>query len=161
MSSGRMVGAVQFWCRRAGVRRSWLGVLAMLVAVSAVEAQERGTVTGRVTDADSGAPLGQVQVYLPALQLGSLSRPDGRFMLLNVPPGTHEIRADRIGLESASAEVTVVAGTTAEIDLQLSGQALALDEIVVTGTAGAARQREIGNTVNQTTSADRAAGPQT
>jgi len=133
----------------------------MLVAVSAVEAQERGTVTGRVTDADSGAPLGQVQVYLPALQLGSLSRPDGRFMLLNVPPGTHEIRADRIGLESASAEVTVVAGTTAEIDLQLSGQALALDEIVVTGTAGAARQREIGNTINQITTADRLVVPQT
>ena len=35
------------------------------------------------------------------------------------------------------------------MNFQLESQALGLDEIVVTGTAGASRRREIGNTISQ------------
>jgi outer membrane receptor protein involved in Fe transport len=45
--------------------------------------------------------------------------------------------------------VTVAAGQTTQVDFRLTSQALGLDEIVVTGAAGAARRREIGNTISQ------------
>ena len=52
-------------------------------------------------------------------------------------------------MAAATQQVTVAAGQTAQVDFRLTSQALGLDEIVVTGAAGAARRREIGNTISQ------------
>ena len=130
------------------------GALALLVCTAGallpqdVRAQT-GQITGTVTDAQSGGPVTEAQIYIPGLQLGSLTRADGRYLILNVPAGTHELRAERIGYEVQTISVTVTGGGTATADFQLASQALGLDEIVVTGTAGAARRREIGNSITQ------------
>ncbi len=141
--------------RSPGVRFALaLAVLALLgLTAPAVQAQT-GQITGRVTDAQSGGPLSEVQVYLVGQELGTLSRADGRFLILNVPAGTYEVRAERIGFASATESVNVTAGGTATVDFSLGSQALGLDEIVVTGTAGAARRREIGNAITQINVAD-------
>jgi TonB-linked SusC/RagA family outer membrane protein len=123
-------------------------VLLVLSATSA-QAQAGGRILGLVTDAQSGQPLGEVQVYIPGTGLGALTRANGRFIILNVPAGTHQVRAERIGLTTANLSVSVAANEAAEANFQLTTQALGLDEIVVTGTAGAARRREVGSTVNQ------------
>jgi TonB-dependent SusC/RagA subfamily outer membrane receptor len=44
--------------------------------------------------------------------------------------------------------VTVTSGAIANIDIVMTRAALELDQIVVTGTAGGARQREVGNTIS-------------
>ena len=127
----------------------WLGIVAGLLAAPNLLAAQTGQVSGRVTDAQSGAPIAQVQIFIPNATLGALTRSDGRFLLLNVPTGTHEIRAEQIGRGSLTQEITVTAGETVTVDFSMESQALGLDEIVVTGTAGASRRREIGNTISQ------------
>ncbi len=112
-------------------------------------AAQDGTITGVVTDAASARPMGSVQVYLVGTGLGTLSRDNGRYAVLNVPPGDYTVRAERIGYTTVDAQVTVGAGATVAQDFAISAQALGLDEIVVTGTAGAARRREIGSTISQ------------
>jgi TonB-dependent SusC/RagA subfamily outer membrane receptor len=127
-----------------------LFVLALLaLSATSVQAQAGGRILGIVNDAQSGQPLGEVQVYIPGTGLGALTRANGRFIILNVPAGTHQVKAERIGLTSVTQSVTVTADAAAEANFQLATQALGLDEIVVTGTAGAARRREVGSTVNQ------------
>jgi outer membrane receptor protein involved in Fe transport len=136
--------------------RAWTGLLVfalMAIGGTAVDAQT-GQITGTITDATSSAPLSEVQVYLVGLQLGSLSRADGRFLILNVPAGTYSLRAERIGLGAVEQEVTVTSGGTAVVDIALESQALGLDEIVVTGAAGSARRREIGNSITAINVAD-------
>lgn len=130
-------------------------VLAALISfsASAVEAQT-GQIVGQVTDAGSSAPLSEVQVYLPDSEIGVLSRQDGRFIILNVPVGTYEVAAERIGYASGSQQVTVTAGASIQISFSLTSQALGLDEIVVTGTAGASRRREVGNSIAQINPSD-------
>ena len=130
-------------------------VLTALISfsASAVEAQT-GQIVGQVTDAGSSAPLSEVQVYLPDSEIGVLSRQDGRFIILNVPAGTYEVAAERIGYASVSQQVTVTAGGSAQVSFSMMSQALGLDEIVVTGTAGASRRREVGNSVAQINPAD-------
>ena len=140
-------------------RRMLPPVLALLVGAAltlpgTAEAQETGRVTGRVSAAATGAPVASAQVYLDGTGIGTLTRQDGRFLLLNVPPGTYTIRAERIGQAADAQEVTVTAGGTAQVDLTMTTQALGLDEIVVTGTAGASRRREIGNTISEINVAD-------
>lgn len=135
-----------------GWRRAFAGSLVVLSTAfftPAAIAQNAGRVIGQVVEAGTGAPLSQVQVHMPGTGLGTLTRQDGRFIVLNVPPGTYEVRAQRIDLAPVSQEVVVTAGQVAEVSFQMETQALGLDEIVVTGTAGASRQREVGNSIAQ------------
>jgi len=120
---------------------------AVLTSPPPAAAQETGRITGIAVDARTNAPLPQVQVYLPGTQLGALSSADGRFIILNVPAGTHSLRAERLGYGAITLQVVVRAGEAATVDLRMEQEILGLDEIVVTGTAGAARRREVGNSV--------------
>ena len=122
---------------------------------------QTGTVTGTVTDAGTLAPVTSAQVYIPGLQIGTLSQANGRYLLVNVPAGTHTVRVERIGYATIEQEVAVTADQVTEVNLAMAEDVLALDEIVVTGTAGQARRREIGNTIAQVNVADVNAGTQT
>jgi TonB-dependent SusC/RagA subfamily outer membrane receptor len=123
-----------------------LALLGLLAAPAA--AQQVGRITGQVTD-NAGAPLSEVQVYIPNTGLGALTRANGRFVLLNVPVGAHQLRVERIGYGAVTQAVTVVNAQAVEANFTMATTALGLDEIVVTGTAGAARRREVGNTIAQ------------
>jgi len=122
---------------------------ALVVGLPGVARSQTGTVTGVVTDARSVAPVSAAQVHIPGLQVGTLTQANGRFLLLNVPPGTHTLQVIRIGYRTETQEVTVSAGQASEVNLSLTEDALELDELVVTGTAGQARRREVGNQIVQ------------
>lgn len=142
---------------RSGILGSFvaISVVALVALITPVWAEaQTGQIVGSVIDAQSGAPIGEAQVYLPDLQVGALTRSDGRFLILNVPVGTHDLRAERIGYLSVEQSVTVAAATPVTANFELASQALGLDEIVVTGTAGAARRREIGNSITQVSVAE-------
>src|SRR5690606_25946170 len=75
--------------RRAAGRRGLVGFAVPALAwalgwPAAARAQETGRVVGTVTD-PSGAPLAEVQVFVPGTGLGSLTRADGRFLVLGIP----------------------------------------------------------------------------
>jgi TonB-dependent starch-binding outer membrane protein SusC len=132
------------------VRASTLVILGFaFLAAGRLSAQESGRIVGTVTDVQSGAPIAEAQVFIPSTGLGGLTRANGSFLILGVPAGSHTVRAERIGLSPVTQQVTVAAGQTAQVNFQMSTQALGLDEIVVTGTAGAARRREVGSSINQ------------
>ena len=122
-------------------------VAALLLLAPSLGAQQQ--VTGRVTNSQTGASVSAVQVFIAGSGIGALSQQNGRYLLLNVPVGTHTLTAQRIGYGQQSAEVTVAAGATVVRDFALAEQALGLDEIIVTGTAGGARQREVGTAVSR------------
>jgi TonB-dependent starch-binding outer membrane protein SusC len=132
--------------------RRYAGALALLVAAlgllpTAGSAQDRpAQVRGRVTDSN-GAPVSDVQLFLAGSNLGSLSRQTGAYVIVNVPAGTYELRAEKLGLAPQTKQITVTAGAVLEENFTMTQQALGLDEIVVTGTAGAAKRREVGNQV--------------
>jgi TonB-dependent SusC/RagA subfamily outer membrane receptor len=129
--------------------RGFFVFLFLGTVASAAVAQETGRITGVVTDSVSGAPLVGVQVFLEGSELGAITRQNGRYSIANVPPGSYQLRAERIGLTLGLRPVTVGAGANLEENFALAVQALGLDEIVVTGTAGAARRREVGNSITQ------------
>ena len=109
---------------------------------------QTGTVTGRVTT-DGGQPLPAVQVSIAALNAGVLGQQNGNFTLQNVPVGTHQLTAQRLGYRAVTQDVTVTAGGTTAVNFTLAQEALALDALVVTGTAGGTQRRAIGNVVTQ------------
>ncbi|MFO8173127.1 MAG: TonB-dependent receptor [Longimicrobiales bacterium] len=127
----------------------------MAVPVSA----QTGRVSGQVINAATGESLSGAQVFVEGTQIGTMSNPQGRYLLLNVPVGVQTVVVQRLGHATESAEVTVAADQTVILDFELTTEAIALDEVVVTGTAGSARRREIGNTVGSITAAQLEAEP--
>ena len=119
----------------------------LLTGATALEAQQTGSVTGMVSNQATGQGIPSAQISLIGTQLGGLATANGRYLLLNVPTGTYTVRAEILGFEAMEQQVTVTAGAAATADFALSIQAISMDELVVTGTAGASRRREIGNSV--------------
>jgi TonB-linked SusC/RagA family outer membrane protein len=96
--------------------------------------QTGGTLTGIVTSEDSGTPLGTVQVYLEGTSFASITDNNGRYLIPNVPAGTYTLVAQLIGYSAGRMDnVRVTAGATLQNNFRLRVQALAIQEIVVTG----------------------------
>jgi TonB-dependent starch-binding outer membrane protein SusC len=130
---------------RGRTKASWLAAAAAAAFVLAggapLAAQEQGVIQGRVVDGRSGAPLSSVQVHIPAIQLGTITAQQGGFSLPNVPPGTHELRAQRLGYGDVTQQVTVSPGEVVVLEFSMQPQVLGLAEVVVTGTAGPQERR--------------------
>lgn len=119
-----------------------------------LQAQETGSITGTITAESTMRPVDGAQISIPGSGMGALANAQGRYLILNVPAGEHTVRVDMIGYGVAEQTVTVSAGEAAQADFQLAQTALALEELVVTGTAAEVRAREIGNSLDAVTSRD-------
>lgn len=91
-----------------------------------------GKLTGVVTDAQTGEPLAGVQVYVEGTGLGSLSSDNGRYFIINVPPGTYTIVAELLGYQTVRVEnVLVSIDATRSVNFEMTPQAIAVDEVRV------------------------------
>ena len=141
---------MRFTLRGAGPRsKSWLAWSGVaLVVLGAPVSAQNGSVAGRVTDGRTGTPVPAAQVVIVGTSLGVVVNADGRFRVDNVPPGARVVRALRIGYQPASAAVTVQPGVAAEVELRMMETAIALDQVVITGTTGDTRRKAVGNAVS-------------
>ncbi|HEY4217701.1 MAG TPA: SusC/RagA family TonB-linked outer membrane protein [Gemmatimonadaceae bacterium] len=105
-----------------------------------------GTITGRVTDAGSGAPIGSSNIRVVGTQLGTQSGEDGKFTIRGVVPGPIDLQINHIGYEMKRASTTVTANGTATVNVTLSQAAFSLAEVVTTVT-GTQSKAELSNTV--------------
>ncbi len=108
---------------------------------------QQGTITGNVIQSGTLRPLAGAQVSIPGSGIGALAGGNGRYLLVNVPVGEVTVRVQIIGFAAREQTVTVPAGQTVVVDFEMATQALDLDEIVVTGTAGGAQRRAVANVV--------------
>ncbi len=130
-------------------------ILSALLALPALlAAQEPVTITGKVTS-DAGQPLGQVEVAIPTMGLGALSKDDGSYVV--VVPGarvsgqTATLVARRLGYKSQSAQVTLTTGAVTH-DFVLAANPLQLGEVVVTGAGTTNTAEKLGNVRNSVSS---------
>lgn len=119
-------------------------------AQPAAAQQTAYTVTGRARDVDGGAPLAGVQVVVRGTRFGGLSNAEGVYSIVaRLNPGTYVVEASMIGRETQQHTVTLAAaGIVTVPDFQLRTTALALEEVVVTGTAAPTARRAMGNSVS-------------
>ncbi|MCC6927652.1 MAG: SusC/RagA family TonB-linked outer membrane protein [Gemmatimonadaceae bacterium] len=131
----------------------WLARIAGTLAVvltaglASVAQAQTGTLAGRVTDAAADAPLPGVTLQVEGTRFGAGTANDGRYRITGLQPGSYVIIARRLGYNPQRQTVTVSAGSEATANFRLQASAIALDQVVVTGTAGAQEKRSIGNAV--------------
>ena len=136
----------------AQVRRRMLrftgGMLAFLILTPPLHSQSpTGTVRGTVKQTGTQAPLANAEVTIVGTRLGALTRNDGSYVITGVPLGTQRVRARMFGFSPNEQSASVTADGSATADFVLLPTAVQLDQVVVTGTAGQARRREVGNAI--------------
>ncbi len=141
---------------RVSTKRWSLGIVATVLALAApgLQAQQAGQIIGQVISASSGGPVAGAQVLVEGLNIGSVANAQGRYEISNVPAGERTVRIQSIGYATARRTVAVTPGGTVTADFALEETAVALEELVVTGTAAEVRAREIGNSLDAITSRD-------
>src|SRR5688500_15507353 len=105
-----------------------------LLAAPALEAQQTGRITGRVTDAVSGAPLEGARILVQGSTLTTGTNASGSFILNGVPAGNAELRILRLGYQAQRRTVVVTAGETATLDVTMPASAVQLEGVTVTVT---------------------------
>ncbi len=76
------------------------------------------TVTGRVLDADTGAPVVGAGVMLTGLEKGTVSQRDGSFVIEGVAPGTHAVRIGAFRYHMVTVDLEVDAETPLALTLE-------------------------------------------
>jgi outer membrane receptor for ferrienterochelin and colicins len=72
----------------------------------------------------------------------------GHYMLINLPVGTHTIKAQAIGFKSIEKEITILAGETKEVNFILEEDILGLEEVVITADRSEIKRTESVTIVN-------------
>src|SRR2546423_2311619 len=116
--------------------------------VSTGRAQDAGTISGRVIDATSNAPVASAQVQVVGTTRGAVTGDDGRYRIAAVRPGQYQVRALRLGYQASSQTVDVASGGTSEASFALSPAAISLEQVVTTATGERERKRQIGSAVS-------------
>ena len=116
-------------------------VLAVAVsgAVGPLAAQENGSssapgrLVGRVLDVETSEPIVNAQVFIHSLDRGALSDLDGRFVIPQIPAGTHDVTVQVIGYgEKTVTGVSVTPGEMTVVNVTLAPRAVELGSITVT-----------------------------
>ena len=124
-------------------------VAASLGGASASQAQQgTGTVTGRVTEAVTGAPIAAVTLQLTGTSIGTQTNQQGEFTLRQVPAGRQVLRLLRVGYQETLDTLSVAAGQTTTANLQMRSVPISLAPVVTTAT-GQQRSVEVGNAVGR------------
>ena len=116
-------------------------VLGVLLCVPGLSAQEAGTITGRVVEGSTLAPISGATVSVA--ETGALTNASGRFVITGIPAGTYTLRVQQIGYADATEEVTVGAGETVNVTIEMTTEAVGLGEIVVTSGYGEQQEAEL------------------
>lgn len=138
--------------RNPRIHLLWLAIAVMLAGgvETALAQQTTYTITGRALDADGGAPLPGVQVVVRGTRFGGITNAEGTYSVLaQLARGTYVVEATMIGRETQQQTVTLADARVVSVpDIRMRTTTLALEEIVVTGTAAPTARRALGNAVS-------------
>ncbi|MFB0516465.1 MAG: carboxypeptidase-like regulatory domain-containing protein, partial [Candidatus Neomarinimicrobiota bacterium] len=115
-------------------RISIISTILKILIISTLTSQMLGaaTITGRVTDTNTGSFLPGANVTLEGTRYGAASDRTGTYRIANIPPGTYVLMVTYVGYEDFTVDLTVPDEGITQ-DVQLQPTYVELGEIVVEG----------------------------
>jgi iron complex outermembrane receptor protein len=129
-------------------------LLGTLLWASQASAQgTAGTITGRVVDGATQAPIAGASVGVAGTQIAAQTRADGGFTLSGVPAGNHQVQATALGYGQQERGVTVTPGASVAVQFALTKEAVQLEALVAVGY-GTQRKEAVTGSVATVQGAD-------
>ncbi|MEO8398690.1 MAG: TonB-dependent receptor [Ignavibacteriaceae bacterium] len=110
-----------------------------------------GKLSGKVTNSLTGEPLIGANILVMNTNLGAAADNTGRFIILNVPPGSYSVKVSYLGYETTIIkDVNVIVDQTTDLPVELSTKSIQVDEIVVTAKSPLIR-KDLTSTISVVT----------
>ena len=107
-------------------------ILSFLVFSSAGMAGITGKISGTINNAVNRAPLPAANIVVMGTNLGAISDMDGKFFIINVPPGSYRVRATMMGYQTMTVEeVRIKIDQTTIVDFGMREQVLEGERITI------------------------------
>ncbi|WP_252587840.1 TonB-dependent receptor [Solitalea agri] len=110
------------------------------------------SISGRVTDKQTGAPIQGANVGISSLKLGATTNNNGEYTLTNVPKAKLLIDVSRMGYKTLTQLVDLTTTSTADFQLEIS--VIEADEVVVTGSPILGKNSKNSTTIETVTKKD-------
>ena len=111
--------------------------LVLFLLINILFAGVTGKIAGKITDSANGEPLAGVNVYLGNTSIGTTSDVNGDYFMLNIPPGSYNLKTSMIGYGLKTVEgIRVSIDITTFVDVDLTIEALQADEVTVIAERG-------------------------
>ncbi len=96
-------------------------LLILLSSLPAHAQQQRvGSITGRIIDKETEEPIAYADVILVGTGKGTISKPDGTFLFVQIPEGYYQVRFNRMGYSSKVIDkVRVEAGYSKRLAIKM------------------------------------------
>lgn len=106
----------------------------LLLPINLILAGTTGKINGKVNDKKTGEPLPFVNIIIEGTNFGAATDINGNYVILNIPPGRYNVKAQFIGYQPTRVEnISVSIDLTTTVNFELSESAVQLEEIVVQG----------------------------
>ena len=110
-------------------------ILCICHFLSAQQASQKGILHGSLRDGDSGSPIVGGSIVIIGSTIGGITDENGTLLLVNIPPGTYQLRLSSVGYaQEILRNVMVRAGDTTRINGLLREQTIEMEGVVVSGT---------------------------
>ncbi|MDO8550963.1 MAG: TonB-dependent receptor, partial [Ignavibacteria bacterium] len=115
--------------------------LLLLLDGTSVHAGTTGKIAGKIFDAATKEPLIGANIIIEGTNLGAAADFDGNYFIINIPPGTYNIKASLVGYSSVIfTNVKVSVDQTTKLDFELSEESIELSDVVVTAERSIVRK---------------------
>lgn len=133
--------------------RKLLSIAVLCLFTAATALAQTGSLSGTVTDAESGETLPGANVLIVQLDRGASTDVDGNFSIGNIPVGTYTVRITFIGYRTFTQEVEINAGQETTLNAEMQTGTVGLDELVVSGY-GTTTKRELTGSITSVNASD-------
>lgn len=107
-------------------------VAALLLFGGSANAAQTGKIAGRVTDQASGEPIPGAAVMIVGSRVGASTDVDGRYFIINLPPGEYSVEASLVGYRSATLTgLRVNVDRTAQANFALASTTIEVGGVTV------------------------------
>jgi len=114
----------------------FLPFIALCLLLNSLSAQDAntGTITGKVTDKETGEGLWEAVVFVVGTYSGGKADEEGKYQIANLKPGTYSVRITYVGYaEQLVNGVEVKAGQITTLNAPLTSQSKTLETVEIIG----------------------------
>jgi hypothetical protein len=112
--------------------RCCASTLAIALLICSTAVSQTSKLVGVITDGKTKEPLIGANIVIVGTTIGAASDINGRYSILNVPPGRYSVRASLLGYATVTQQhVDIFIDRTTTIDFQLSDASIELNQVVI------------------------------